>query len=121
MTKEYLLPVPEIQNQWFNEKYGLLNDDDFETSDGSWSILKNNIFGIADRFLAYKGQGNNLIQTFWLSYSFSDSSKENIVYFLDCILMVLDDCVDSEFFEICQNIKLIHEKISNEIFQMELM
>jgi hypothetical protein len=119
MKQEYLLSVPEVQKEWFNKQYGFINDDDFETSNGSWSMLKNNIFGIEDRFLSYKGDSEDLISCFWLSYSFSESSKENIVYFLDCMLMVLDDCLDSEFFEICHNINLIHKKISSQIFAME--
>ena len=114
--EKHLLKVPELQIQWFNTNYGdIFNTNNLENSCHIVSLetLINNIFGNYDRFITYKGESQDLLDDIWLEYSSGDNGLNNIQYYLDCLLMVLFDASELDYFEICHNIKLIHIEASN--------
>jgi hypothetical protein len=116
--EKYLLKVPELQKQWFEQHYGnIFNRKELENSFhiGSLDMLINNIYGDYDRFITYKGNSLDLLDDIWLEFSSGKSGEELIQYYLDCLLMVLFDASELDYFEICHNVKLIHVEASNYI------
>jgi hypothetical protein len=116
--EKYLLQVPQLQKQWFEQHYGdIFNRKELENSCHikSLNVLINNIFGDYDRFITYKGDSQDLLDDIWLEYSSGKSGEELMQYYLDCLLMVLFDASELDYFEICHNIQLIHIEASNYI------
>jgi hypothetical protein len=118
-TETKLVIVPEHQIKWFDENYGFINDDDFQTDGASWAMLKSNIKGNNFKFLYYNGNSDGLITGFWLGYHAGNQSTINTQYFLDCCLMAKADAIELEFYEIAFNINTLHKEITNNIINAE--
>jgi hypothetical protein len=119
LTETKLVLVPEHQIKWFDENYGFINDDDFQTDGASWSILKSNIKGNNYKFLYYNGNSDSMIEGFWLGYHAGNKSTINTLYFLDCCLMAEADAIELEFYEIAFNINTLHKEITTYIINAE--
>jgi hypothetical protein len=118
-TENKLVLVPEHQIKWFDENYGFINDNDFQTDGADWSMLENNIKGYNERFLNYNGNSNSLIEAFWQGYHAGNKSTINTLYFLDCCLMIEADAIELEFYEIAFNINMLHNEITTFIVNAE--
>jgi len=116
----YLLEVPKNQKTWFNNNYGFINDDDFQTDGSSWEMLKSNIFGNEWRFIDYDGNSESLISGFWMGFSSGGNSTINTQYFLDSCIMAMNDCIDLEFYEMAFNIKTVYNSIQKNIKESEI-
>ena len=99
----YLLNVPDSQKKWFRENYDTIKDEFEENEHLDYSMFENNLFGINERFIGYKND-RGLIDTFMWSYV---DKEEKTGFIRDCLICVLEDCKDLEYFEMAHNINLI--------------
>lgn len=108
----YLLSVPLNQKEWFNKKFGFINNKDFHTDGADWEMLKNNIFGNNERFIDYSSDSMGLLEGFWMGHTSGGTSTINTKYFLDTILVAITKAINFEFYELAFNIKVVHKAIT---------
>jgi hypothetical protein len=114
-----LVLVPKEQKDWFNKHHGFISDCNFPTDGAEFDMLKNNIFGNNDRFIDYNGNSQGLIDGFWMGYSAGGTSTSNTKYFIEIIISIMGEAIEMEYYEIAQNIKVVHGEIVNYISECE--
>ena len=100
----YLLNVPEIQKQWFKVNYDTVKNEVEETELMCYSMLENNLFGINERFIDWKSDLNGLVDEY-LENNILQEEKTGFIR--DCLICVLEDCKELEYFEMAHNLNLI--------------
>jgi len=100
----YLLSVPENQKKWFKENYDTIKNEVEEAELMDYSMLENNIFGINERFIDWKSDLNGLVDDYLENHILQE---EKIGFIKDCLICVLEDCKEFEYFEMAHNINLI--------------
>lgn len=100
----YLLIVPENQKEWFRINYDTIKNEVQETELMDYSMLENNIFGINERFINWKSDLNGLVDDYLENHILQE---ERTGFIRDCLICVLEDCKDFEYFEMAHNINLI--------------
>lgn len=113
-----LLRVPKEQIDWFDKEYSFLTNENYPNEGADVDGLRQNICGNEYR-LNYDGNSNSLTDGFWLGYSCCDCCKTTVQIVLDIILSAMMDAIEREFFEIAENIRLVHEVIMKEIVARE--
>lgn len=114
--KPNLLSVPEYQKQWFREDYDTIKNEVEETELMVYSMLENNIFGVNERFIDWNSDLNGLVDDFLENYILQE---EKTVFIKDCLLSVLQDCKELEYFEMANNVNLILKQFQKAIFNYE--
>jgi hypothetical protein len=100
----YLLPVPNSQKEWFKLSYDTIKLEVSETEIMDYSMLENNLFGINERFINWKSDLNGLVDDY-LENNLLQPDKTSFIR--DCLICVLEDCKDFEYFEMAHNLNLI--------------
>ena len=100
----YLLSVPENQKKWFKENYDTIKNEVEESELMDYSMLENNIFGINERFIDWKSDLNGLVDDYLENHILQE---EKTGFIKDCLICVLEDCKEFEYFEMAHNINLI--------------
>jgi hypothetical protein len=100
----YLLNVPDSQKQWFNVNYDTVKNEVKETELMDYSMLENNLFGINERFIDWKSDLNGLVDDYLENHILQE---EKTGFIRDCLICVLEDCKDLEYFEMSHNLNLI--------------
>ncbi len=99
-----LLSVPENHQEWFKRNYDTIKNEVQETEFMDYSMLENNIFGINDRFINWESDRNGLVDDYLENYILQE---ERTGFIRDCLVCVLEDCKEFEYFEMAHNINLI--------------
>lgn len=99
----YLIAVPNHQKKWFRKEYETIKYECISTEFLDYSMLENNIFGYNERFIGYKND-RGLIDDFMMAYT---DKPEKFGFVKDCLICVLEDCKDLEYFEMAHNLNLI--------------
>ena len=100
----YLLQVPKIQKDWFVSNYDTIKNEVEETELMDYTMLENNIFGINERFIDWKSDLNRLVDDYLENHILQE---EKTGFIRDCLICVLEDCKDFEYFEMAHNLNLI--------------
>lgn len=100
----YLLSVPENQKKWFKENYDTIKNEVEKTELICYPMLESNIFGINERFIGWKSDLNGLVDDYLENHILQE---EKTGFITDCLICVLEDCVEFEYFEMAHNINLI--------------
>lgn len=100
----YLLSVPKNQKEWFRVNYDTIKNEVEETELMDYSMLEHNIFGINERFINWESDLNGLVDDY-LENHILQEEKTGLIR--DCLICVLEDCKEFEYFEMAHNINLI--------------
>lgn len=100
----YFLNVPENQKQWFRVNYDTVKNKVEETELMDYSMLENNLFGINERFIDWESDLNGLVDDYLENHILQE---EKTGFIRDCLICVLEDCKDLEYFEMAHNLNLI--------------
>ena len=100
----YLLQVPKNQKDWFISNYDTIKNEVEETELMDYPMLENNIFGINERFIDWKSDLNGLVDDYLENHILQE---EKTGFIRDCLICVLEDCKDFEYFEMAHNLNLI--------------
>lgn len=100
----YLLSVPENQKKWFRKHYDTIKTEIEGTELMSYSMIENNIFGINERFINWNSDKNGLVDDYLENHILQE---EKTGFIRDCLICVLEDCKDLEYFEMAHNVNLI--------------
>jgi len=100
----YLLDIPDNQKQWFRVNYDTVKNEVEETELMDYSMLENNLFGINERFIDWKSDLNGLVDDYLENHILQE---EKTGFIRDCLICVLEDCKDLEYFEMAHNLNLI--------------
>ena len=115
-SKTNLLIVPEYQKQWFREDYDTIKNEVEETELMDYQMLESNIFGVNERFIDWDSDLNGLVDDFLENYILQE---EKTVFIKDCLLSVLQDCKELEYFEMANNVNLILKQFQKAILNYE--
>lgn len=100
----YLLNVPDTQKEWFRKHYDTIKTEIEETELMSYSMIENNLFGINERFINWNSDKNGLVDDYLENHILQE---EKTGFIRDCLICVLEDCKDLEYFEMAHNLNLI--------------
>ena len=115
-SKTNLLSVPEYQKQWFRKDYDTIKNEVEETELMDYQMLESNIFGVNERFIDWNSDLNGLVDDFLENYILQE---EKTVFIKDCLISVLQDCKELEYFELANNVNLILKQFQKAIFNYE--